>query len=462
MIRLHCEHCGAHLKVPEDQIGRPLGCPKCRKKIHVPGSEPSASPPAIPPMAPPVVSPATPPIGSASPPSAPPMRQERQLDAEPPAIPEHLRSPSRKLDGASPARSSLSPEQEAIVHRVIDSLIRAASASKMAFFGLGTVASFLVTIGLSVIVVFVSSLDAASTIVLFLVSILVWLGMAGVVAGGVAFMFRQERKGRPGGIAAGMHFCAKRFSVLFVDTVAVLLIAVVLFVGLNLTIAQLARNAEVGSLLTGALFVPQVVCNLLLLLALLSCVLVPCIVAATDVGSFGAFKRFFQYLVRHGRSLLIHFAASFCFGIQIFLVVLPLLLLAIGFTLKTNAPAMLSSAGLFQSGEDAMLRGMSEGSNDSDDDFSWPSAFGSGEFPGGGSQGNSESGQDHTPWGDGLRWISMAIVVFVPFCYFCVFWIGSFMRFSEDLENPSDPARDIKVSVSVDQDQGSPPHEVTA
>ncbi len=342
---------------------------------------------------------------------------------------------------------------------MIDSLIRAASASKMAFFGLGTIASFLVTIGLSVIVVFVSSLDAASTIVLFLVSILVWLGMAGVVAGGVAFMFRQERKGRPGGIAAGMHFCAKRFSVLFVDTVAVTLIASVLFVGMNLTIALLARNPEVGSLLTGALFLPQVVCNLFLLLALLSCVLVPCIVAATDVHSFGAFKRFFQCLFLHGRSLLIHFAASFCFGIQIFLVVFPLLLAAVGFTLKTNAPATLSPAALFQSGEDAMLREMTEGSIDSDDGFSWPSDFDSGEFPSSGSWGDSDGGQDHTPWGDGLRWISMAIALFVPFCYFCVFWIGSFTRFSEDLESPPDSARDIKVSVSVDQEPRF--HEVT-
>ena len=463
MIHLDCQGCGKHLKVHEAQLGRALACPRCKTRIEVPASERPQPPP--PPTPPPVS----------------PRREVAQLDPEPPEIPEHLRpkapmpvdksspkpvdiSSPRPADG-SPARSAVPPEQEAIVHRVIDSLIRAFSAGKLAFFGLGTIASVLSTFGLAIVLTLAFKPEAASAIVLFAASALALIGLLGVVAGGVAFMFRQERRGHPSGIAVGLQFCARRFGVLFVDTGAAVLVVLVLFVGLNLTIALLNSNPQMGSLVGAALFLPQLICNVLLLLGYLTCVLVPCIVALTDVGLFGALKRFFEYLGRHGRTLTIHFAATLYFGIQILLVILPLMLFAFTTTLGSNAPAAASFGSFLPSGGNDMFGDLSDGFGGAsdglgDDPFGDASPF-SGQSFGGSSQQASNDKEEGAPWGGGLRWISMGIALFVPFCYFCVFWIGSFTRFSEDLENPHDPARDIKISVSVDQGQGVQAQEVT-
>ena len=440
MIRLHCNNCGAHLKVHEDRIGQTLSCPKCRTKIQIP----PATRPELPP------------------PPTPPVREAAQPNPDPPAIPEHLRPKSKKPVGKSPASPVVPSDQEAIIHRVIDSLIRAFCAGKLAFFGLGTIASLLLTIGLSVIVSLVSKLDTPSMIVLFVMSALVSTGLAGVVAGGVAFMFCQERKGRPNGIAVGIQFCVRRFGVLFVDTGAAVLVVLLLYVGLNLTIAKLNTIQQIGSLIGGALFLPQIICNVLLLLGLLTCVLVPCIVALTDVGLFGALKRFFQYLGRHGRALMIHFAASLYFGIQIFLVILPLMLFAFATTLSTNGPDLASPGSRFSWEADGMFGGTSDGFGDLPDSPFGDASFLSGQFSGRSSPEDPSGEETGAPWGGGLRWIGIAIAVLVPFCYFCVFWIGSFTRFSEDLENPPNPARDIKISVSVDQGQGAQSQEVTA
>ncbi len=103
-------------------------------------------------------------------------------------------------------------------------------------------------------------------------------------------------------------FCGRQFLSLFGGTLLVVFTVLVAVCLLNGLVAAISDLSAVGSL-AAILFLPQLLLNLVLVVALLSSVLMPRAIAVEDIGAGPAFGRVFTAIRHHTRELIIEISA---------------------------------------------------------------------------------------------------------------------------------------------------------
>ena len=262
-ISVQCPGCGRTRTVPDDWAGRSVVCNDCQTPHVVPSLGTNDPLPPFP-SGPPPVPPAAPPLPGVRP-SPPTARPPLPLPGEP--APEGQAGPAIRFD------------------RLFQALAEAMSLRKLGFFMGGMAATWVVVLLLLWLAAASKSL-AGLLVVVPLVTILA-LRMSGVLAGGVAYMLRAKAEGRPESIGETCGFCGQRFLSLFGGMLLVLFALGLISVVVNGIIALLA-GVQGLSLLAAALFIPQVLFNLVLALAALTIVLVPCAIARREIGAIEA------------------------------------------------------------------------------------------------------------------------------------------------------------------------------
>jgi hypothetical protein len=286
------------------------------------------------------------------------------------------------------------------INLVMNGLVRAMNASKIGYFTLTAIILLLV---MAVVMAVVAGIEAvtrngAIQLLALLVATVPCAGLTGVVAGGMAYLADMDERGRKAGIGSAFGFCARKFGSLFMGAVLFVVVVVGVLAVVNGLVLLLNRGGTLGSLLASLLFLPQLVINLGMVIALLVWVLVPVAIASEDVTATQAIGRLRTCLCRDAGRLFVHFAVSVVAAIVILLVLGALLGPALGITSLTNSS--LSSM-LTESPFESLMMGSGSG--------------------GGFSLGPSM-----------LRGFFTLLVGFAVMGYLSAFWVGSFTGYYKD------------------------------
>jgi hypothetical protein len=286
------------------------------------------------------------------------------------------------------------------INLVMSALVRAMSIQKVEYFILGLIVLSLVG-GLPVLLLLALSAAARSYVLVgvsTLAAVVLGTGLLGVLAGGMAHLADMDERGRKAGIGSAFGFWVSRFVSLFMGAVLFAAVIVVVLVAVNGLILLLNRGGTAGSFLAALLFVPQLVLNLGMVIALLVWVLVPIAIATENIPALQAIRRLQTCLCHDAGRLFVHFAVSVVVGIVILLVLAALLGPALGVTSLTNSSlsSMLSDPSM------ASL------------------------MMGHGSSGGYSLGPDM------LRAFFGGLVVLVIVGYLSAYWVGSFTGYYKD------------------------------
>jgi hypothetical protein len=282
---------------------------------------------------------------------------------------------------------------------VLSSIVRAFSVHKIGFYMLAAIISLILwgipTLFLEVVAARVRS-DVLLAICRFLSSIL-GIGLAGVLAGGMARLTDADGRGGRAGISDAFGFCASRFVPLFVGSALFAIVIVVANVVTNGFVFLLNRGGTAGSFLAAFLFLPQFALNVGLAIAYAVSVLIPAAIAVEDTTALGAIGRLQSCLCRDTSRLFVFFSCSVVGGLAIALVLVALLGPALLITLSTNS--------------------------------SFSSMFSISALE---SQMESGRGLSHSPWPDRLRLFFGALAVLALMGYLAAYWVGSFTGYYRD------------------------------
>lgn len=223
---------------------------------------------------------------------------------------------------------------------LFSALTEAMSLRKLGFFGAGIAATAMVA-GLLLGLAAWSRSIAGVAVVMSLVGILL-VGMPGVLAGGVAYMIRSKAEGRPESVRESLKFCSRRFLSLFGGMLLVVTGLGLISVLVNGIVALLAGIPGV-SLLAALLLIPQTLFNLVLSLAGLTAVLVPCAIASRDIGALDAIRSVVGVIRRDTAPLLVHAGLALFVGGVLSTVLLVLLTMGLAPTLSSNGPDIVGS-----------------------------------------------------------------------------------------------------------------------
>ena len=317
---------------------------------------------------------------------------------------------------------------------------------KLAFFMIGLVATSTVAALLLGLAGASKSLAGWAVVVPLVVILLE--GMPGVIAGGVAYMLRTKAEGRPESIRETCGFCARRFLSLFGGMLLVGIGLGLVTVIVNGLIALVA-GIEAISLLAAVLFIPQVLFNLVLALASLTVVLVPCAIALKDLNAIEAIHSVIGLMRRDTAMLVVHTGLALFVGGVLSVVLIGLLLLGLMPTCASNGPDVVG--GVFRTltgpgSSDALadLSRMFDEVRKRSDAISRQSGRDPFESLSFGEQfwgGKSQPKQSRPSWessalssffrGDWLRYLSLLVVFLGAISYPAVFWICAMSGFYE-------------------------------
>jgi hypothetical protein len=485
--------CKQMFKIDDTFAGRQATCPKCKTPFIIPRAPietankqvaPKAIPTAVqvptPNIAvqPPPVrsSPDSQPAGHASP--MPPKVEARGAGLKnapvPPPLPRS--TPAQKAPGPGgppplppkvPGRppaipGTISTVAGATINRVVNSLVRALSIRKLCFFLLAATAIglFLCFLSYGLVKIVMPSEDLYAEdlgsligdfVLVFIVIIIIAVGMTGILIGGVAYLTHMEEQGRSVSISDAFRFCGRKFGSLFVGAVIFLMLMLLILVFTNGFMSLLSGSSSMGSLLTALLFLPHFALNLVLLLAIVVSVIIPCAITVENIGPMVAISRFIACVRRDTGHLIVHLVISAFFGAMVTLTLLGLVFFVMLPTFVINSGGGI---GILGAGSPFGHAGTAQGF---DVEFAYRDSYRIGErlvrnvpFDSGIGNGrhNSKimnggygrerryrdifgrsSGQIKIPWDTKLRIFFAALVVAAAISYGSVFWIVSFTNY---------------------------------
>jgi DNA-directed RNA polymerase subunit RPC12/RpoP len=398
VIPVQCSTCQAKFNAPDDGAGKRAKCPNCSSLIVIPG--PSAVP-----QPPPLPSPAAYAIkASAMPPPTPP---PLPTSAVPPRTPRRTPPPlphvtvSDSPGGVTVVMQMQVPPaiREGMTNSVgfaMSGLVHALSARKIGYFILGTIVFTLLWIipsGLLMVLASVTKSDTMMRICLSL-TVVLYVGLLGVVAGGMAYLTDRDVQGRGATISSAFGFCARRSTSLFVGTVLLVVVIVVVGGVVNGTILRLnLKDGTAGPFLTAVLFLPQLLVDLGLTIALVVWVLIPIAIASENIPALQAIGRVQTCLCRDTGRFFAHCAVTMVIGVTVLGVLVLLSYPALLMVFLTNEP--ISSTGKLAFGQ--LI-----------------------------SKGRDISGADI------LRALSVGLALLAVIGYFVAYWVGSFTGYYKD------------------------------
>jgi len=206
------------------------------------------------------------------------------------------------------------------VDDLVQAMVQALSLRKISFFVGGGILASIPVVALECLVALVAAL-ARSWILFalgYLLTLVVAIGLNGVIIGGVAHMAYRESKHLRASVGDACSFCAQQFVRLFVGAVALVLIPVVCLVIVNLIVFRVAVEGSAGAFVVSVLLVPLTLFNAAVLLILLTGVLVPCAMAVEHLGPWKALQRLSTCLTHRTSSILVQFTLAFSLALLIF------------------------------------------------------------------------------------------------------------------------------------------------
>lgn len=431
---VHCPHCRRKLTVDDALEGQRRLCPVCHVEFDIPTATRSA------PHAPgsierPPITPRPQPVG----PDPATAGATGVLLSPAPAPASHaVPQPTitRPQSTAFPdGRRPIAPQDVSAFGQSLSALSRTFSPQKLGFFVLGggviaVVVAMMVWISARMVAGAASSSTLAAAFAWLVLTVIVAVGLLGVVAGGVAHLATCEAQGNSARIANAIRFCRRRFLSLFASLV-LMLIALQLAVLLANGIVWIIREIpSLGPPLAALLFLPQAAANLILLVAALTCVLLPCIIAADDVGIAVAVPRLLEQYRRRYAALLGQLGLSLALAMVLGVVAAQLALGSLGMTIPTNGPklgfdvtSLLPAERDTQPDFSALFQGIQDTSRNKAFQLPQePTAHSS-------SARGSERGDQGGLTGDTLRNLSILLVLVCAIAVPAVYWIVSFTEF---------------------------------
>jgi len=332
-----CPHCGKRLKIEDALAGQQRLCPACQSVFTVPPTPAGQSSPGG--------------TGTKPVPSEPEPGVPGATAAGTRATPPPLPASARRRPGPAPAgregagRALDTLEARGVLEGVLSALSGTMSLTKLAFFAAGAAATALVVACL---------LWAAGRANPSVAAVILFLGLVGaagmlfgVLPGGLAYLEHARRQGRPTGMADAIGFCGRRFHSLF----GAVLLWLAAFAVLNGLMSLLNTSGEAASFVAALLFLPQFAVNLLLAVAVLLGVLLPCAIAVEGRGVFAAVPLVVR-LVRHRTlQVLLHVVLTLFLLSILTTLTAGLGQLALLPTAATNSPSATGLPGLAHLGE---------------------------------------------------------------------------------------------------------------
>jgi hypothetical protein len=293
------------------------------------------------------------------------------------------------------------------INLVVNGLVRALSASKIGYFILGEIVLYVVmavAIVLLVSVVRVTKNGGVLFLGLAAAGVL-YVGLIGVLAGGMAHLADMDERGRKAGIGSAFGFCARKFVSLFMGAVSFAVMIGVVLAVVNGLAVLLNVAGDAGSFLAALLFLPQFAIDLILGVALAVWVVVPVAIAAENLTALQAIGRLGTCLCRDAKRLFVHFAISAAIGVAVVSILIVLFWLPVAMMFATNSPV----PSMLKDGIESAMR----------------SAFGS---------SGMESGPVLPRIGgpDLLRTFFGALVGLAVVGYLSAYWVGSFTGYYKD------------------------------
>jgi len=337
-----CPHCQRKLTIEDSLAGKRGVCAACKQPFDIPpsangsrtpkaGNERAESVPKPPPIPPPIPKPRT--AGPAMPGTVgeplPGTPKAGEVASGPPLLPKVPPTPPHV--GA-----------DAALNHALVALGKSFSLRKLGFFLIGgtiiaVVVLLMVLISARLMTRAKEASDVSAAVAWLLLTGVVVVGLLGVVAGGVAHLTTRESQGAGVRLADAFRFCRRRFLSLFVSLLLLVLALVLAVVIANGAIWLVYKVPTVGKPLAALLFLPQVAVNLVLIIAALSCVLLPCIIAVDDAGLLSALARLGeQFRLRLG-ALMGQLGLSIAFVLFTAVVTALLATGALGITHSTNS-----------------------------------------------------------------------------------------------------------------------------
>jgi hypothetical protein len=283
--------------------------------------------------------------------------------------------------------------------------------------------------------------DMTTALLLLLLGIGCVVGLAGVVAGGIAYMAQAECDSGRAGMSRTLEFVRRRFIGLFLSTLILAGALLITASVLNWLMGALAGKAGFVRGFAGLLFPVQFLANAFLAVVGLVSVLVVCAAGFDEMRPLAAVRRTFEIARRNTSNLLAHLACSLFFAEL--LAAAGLLVVSLGLlpTMWTNGP----------SGADSVLSMMSMLEEIESADSPDPTLSGSNLFrsPGGSgsafdemlaagdtSESDVEKSLKAQASGDMLRKLSLGLIVIIVLSIPLIYWICSFTLYYLALEAP--------------------------
>jgi hypothetical protein len=269
--------------------------------------------------------------GSKKAPVPPPLPKSLTTKKEP--VPGGLPPLPPKVPGGPPAPpGTAGTVAGAVINRVVGSLVQALCVRKLGFFLLAATSIglflLLLSYGLVRITMPSESLNVENLDSLIgdfmhgiILIVIIAVGLVGVLTGGVAYLTHMEEQGRSVGIRDAFRFCGSRFGSLFVGAVLFLILVLLVFGVTNGFIMILSSGHPEGSLLAALLFLPHFVLNLVLILAAVISVIIPCSITVENIGPVVAISRFIACVRRDTGRLVVHFIITAFFSFLVMIMV---------------------------------------------------------------------------------------------------------------------------------------------
>jgi hypothetical protein len=421
MMHVYCPHCQSRLNVEDRLAGTTGQCPGCNEAFVIPTSSAHVEAPASEPVA--VVAGGG---GGAAPAHAPQ------------AVPTHPEKVARPRISA-PFEPQVSGES--VIGAAVGALMKALNVKTLGFYLAGTIAILIVVYTLLRVGVATGNREVMAG--LSLISLVIGVGLCGVLAGGVAFMAHSETRREQVQVKRALQFCGAKFIALFGGFWIAILGVVLALALVNGTISFLTK-LPFGPLVTAMLFIPHFLVNFLLLVVLPCVVLVPCSIAVENGGAVSALKWLVGCMIRQPRALVVHVAMTLLFTYVVAVVYVAPVLLVLVLTGYSNSadepmdwsellPTSWISGEMGSSGPDQTVRD-DWGFQAPPPAFSNPRTSGARapdrrtvpapvqEQPGVGS---------HLASGNWLRVISAGVIVVAGLGYMAAYWIVSMTGFYE-------------------------------
>jgi len=232
-----CPNCQRKLTIDDALAGQRGVCPACHQPFDIPHAPSEVGAAKSPPPPPPASKspPPMPPMPGAAEPPGTKTAKAGGAAPVPPALPKT--PPTRQPVGTATAGFS-SADADAAIGQALAALGKSFSVRKLSFFLIGgTAIAIVVLLMMWVNTKIVSGAketsDLSAAFAWLLLTGVVVAGLAGVVTGGVAYLTARESQGVAVRLADVFRFCRRRFLVLFVS-----LLLLMVALGLALGIAN--------------------------------------------------------------------------------------------------------------------------------------------------------------------------------------------------------------------------------